>query len=80
MKPKFTFIDLFAGCGGLSEGFYKQGFNPLIHVEYDHYSCESLKMRLKHYNFPDRNTEIIKKDIKNRSIITNIKKSLKRKS
>ena len=79
MKPKFTFIDLFAGCGGLSEGFYKQGFNPLIHVEYDHYSCESLKMRLKHYNFPDRNTEIIKKDIKNRSIITNIKKSLKRK-
>jgi DNA (cytosine-5)-methyltransferase 1 len=36
-KDKFKFIDLSASCGGLSEGFYKQDFNALIHVEYDHY-------------------------------------------
>lgn len=28
-----NFIDLFAGCGGLSEGFYQEGFNCLTHVK-----------------------------------------------
>ena len=53
MKSNFTFIDLFAGCGGLSEGFYKQKFIPLAHVEHDYYSCESLRKRMSYYGFND---------------------------
>ena len=27
------YLDLFAGAGGLSEGFIKAGFKPVAHVE-----------------------------------------------
>lgn len=39
------YIDLFAGAGGLSEGFYKQQFVPVAHVEYDKAACFTLKTR-----------------------------------
>jgi DNA (cytosine-5)-methyltransferase 1 len=68
---------LFAGCGRLSEGFYKQGFKPVAHVEHDHYSCESLKMRMKHYGFLGTNSNIIKKDIRDKNIIKKIENELK---
>jgi len=49
-KNKPTFIDLFAGCGGLSEGFIQAGFVPLAHVEMDEAACFSLKTRMAfHY-------------------------------
>ena len=50
-NTNYTFIDLFAGCGGLTEGFYKAGFKALAHVEIDHLCCETLKMRMKHYGY-----------------------------
>lgn len=43
---KITFIDLFAGCGGLSEGFIQAGFDPLAHVEMDKAACFSLRTRM----------------------------------
>lgn len=42
-KKKYTFIDLFSGCGGLSEGFYRMGFTALAHVEINHWACETLR-------------------------------------
>ena len=77
MKNNFTFIDLFAGCGGLSEGFYRKNFRALAHVESDSYSCESLKIRMKHYGYSEKDISVIKKDITNRDIIQKIKKKVK---
>ena len=46
----FTYMDLFAGAGGLSEGFIRQGFSPIGHVEYDQSACFTLKTRaVYHY-------------------------------
>lgn len=50
---KYNFIDLFAGCGGLSEGFYREGFNALLHLEIDKTACETLKTRMRHYNYSE---------------------------
>jgi len=47
---KLNFIDLFAGAGGLSEGFIREGFHPVAHVEMSKVACDTLKTRLAfHY-------------------------------
>ena len=46
---KLKFIDLFAGAGGLSEGFIKAGFEPIAHVEIDKAACYTLKTRTAYY-------------------------------
>ena len=46
-KKKYTFIDLFAGCGGLSEGFLQTGrFKALAHVEWEKPMVDTLRHRL----------------------------------
>ena len=71
-SKKYTFIDLFSGCGGLSEGFYRMGFKALAHVEIDHWACETLRKRMAYYGYKNICQEVIEKDITSDDILTYI--------
>jgi len=45
----YNFIDLFAGAGGLSEGFIQAGFEPIAHVEIEKSACNTLKTRAAYH-------------------------------
>ncbi|MHC4574090.1 MAG: DNA cytosine methyltransferase [Planctomycetota bacterium] len=45
-KARATVIDLFAGCGGMSVGLRKAGFQNLIAVEWDASCCETFKANI----------------------------------
>ena len=77
-KPNYTFIDLFAGCGGLSEGFYKLGYKALAHVEIDKYCCETLRQRMRHYGYSksDIDTSVIHQDITNDEVMAQLKNAV----
>lgn len=76
-KKKYTFIDLFAGCGGLSEGFYREGFQALAHVEINHWACETLRTRMKYYGYKDVEKSVIEHDITSDDIIDRLEDSTK---
>ena len=48
-RGKLSFIDLFAGAGGLSEGFIQAGFNPIAHVEMNEFAAQTLVTRSAYY-------------------------------
>jgi DNA (cytosine-5)-methyltransferase 1 len=41
-----NFVDLFCGCGGLSEGFLQENFTPLLLADIDFHAIETSKNRL----------------------------------
>lgn len=52
-----NYIDLFAGAGGLSEGFIRNGFNPIAHVEMNKDACDTLKTRTA-FHYLKENSQI----------------------
>lgn len=52
---KLKFIDLFAGAGGLSEGFIRAGFNPIAHVEMNKDACDTIKTRTAFHYLKENN-------------------------
>ena len=54
-KKKLYFIDLFAGAGGLSEGFIRAGFEPIAHIEMNSFACDTLKTRMVYHYLAKHN-------------------------
>lgn len=56
---ELNYIDLFAGAGGLSEGFIRAGFSPIAHVEMNKDACDTIKTRTAyHWLKENKKTEI----------------------
>ena len=51
----YNFIDLFAGAGGLSEGFIRAGFEPVAHVEVENAACNTLRTRTAFHYLKSQN-------------------------
>lgn len=81
MSDKPNFIDLFAGAGGLSEGFIRAGFTPVAHVEMNKEACDTLRTRLAyHYLNEKKQTEeyyrYLKGEIERTDLWNNVKSSV----
>ena len=68
-KKRYTFIDLFAGCGGLSEGFLASGhYESIAHVEWEKPMVDTLRNRLVQkwgYTIEQANKDVLLFDIQN---------------
>lgn len=65
MPMKYNTIDLFAGCGGLMDGFMQEGgFNTLACVEWEMFPCQTLSNRLeKRWHHNNAKEEVVRFDI-----------------
>lgn len=64
-SKKYNTIDLFAGCGGLMDGFMQEGaYNTLACVEWEEYPCQTLAKRLKdRWGHKNAYQEVVRFDI-----------------
>lgn len=64
-SKKYNTIDLFAGCGGLMDGFMQEGsYNTLACVEWELFPCQTIANRLaKKWHHRNANEEVIRFDI-----------------
>lgn len=62
---RYNIIDLFAGCGGLTDGFEQTGhFTTLACVEWDTYAVQNLKKRLSEkWGYTDVDKRVLQFDI-----------------
>jgi len=51
---KLNYIDLFAGAGGLSEGFIREKFEPIAHVEMSAEASDTLRTRVAFHHFQEK--------------------------
>ena len=65
------FLDLFAGAGGLSEGFLRAGYEAVAHVEMDVAACYTLKTRMAYHWLQAHNQLNIYNQYLNREISRN---------
>jgi len=72
-KKKYKTIDLFAGCGGLMDGFMQEGsYDTLACVEWEKYPCQTLANRLKKkWHHKNANEEVIRFDIQRTNELIN---------
>ncbi|CAJ37594.1 DNA cytosine methyltransferase [Methanocella arvoryzae] len=49
MSFPYTVLDLFSGAGGLTEGFYRNGFDIISHIEKDEFASKTLQTRSLYY-------------------------------
>src|ERR1035437_431512 len=52
---ELNYIDLFAGAGGLSEGFIREKFKPISHVEMNSDASDTLRTRVAFHHFKQSN-------------------------
>ena len=71
--PKYTVVDLFSGCGGLSRGFQDAGFDVILGVDYDDDSLRTFKAN-------HSNSNVMKLDLFNHDNLNKIDDYLKSKS